>query len=108
LNKPALFECATIPALQVFQTPERDPPRESPPFPQTQRQLLEQEDQRQLEEMMVQAEGLNLFSQELAYCESGFGSLPKLRNQPSYTDNQTSLVASDFNVVIPGSNLGTT
>jgi len=58
--------------------------------------------------MMNQAEGLNLFSQELAYCDSGFSSMPMLRNQPSYTDNQASLVASDFNSMMPGSNLGTT
>lgn len=28
-NKPALFECATIPAFQVFQTPERNTIKES-------------------------------------------------------------------------------
>lgn len=70
--------------------------------------MIEQEDQTQLDEMMFQAEDVNLFSQELGYYEGAFSTLPKLRNQPSYEDNGTSLVASDFNMVMPGSNLGTT
>ena len=40
MNKPALFECAIIPALPLFQTPER----ESLTLPQNQRQVLDQDD----------------------------------------------------------------
>ena len=40
MNKPALFECAIIPALPLFQIPER----ESLTLPQNQRQVLDQDD----------------------------------------------------------------